>query len=63
MKKLLKDSTNEDIKAAALLKGYEFDTFDCEELRNPTLSSDTETLEDALQDYIYAYICPYGEDR
>lgn len=60
---LLKDSTNDQIKAHARSKGYEFDDFDCDELRNPTLPSPTETLEDAVQDYIYAYICPYGEDN
>lgn len=60
---LLINSTNEQIKECARAKGYEFDDFDCEELRQPIFFNKDETLDDAVQDYIYAYICPYGEDR
>lgn len=56
---LLQDATNEQIKAAAWSLGLTFTDEDCEELRKPpaylVAQDETETLEDALADFIAAY--------
>ena len=60
-RKLLKNASNADIKMVAYSRGLEFTDEDCEELRRcpdilfGSLPSETETVAQAVDDFIRAY--------